>query len=748
MKAQLRLHNGTPTVFFDDKPSFFGCHLVGGMDPKNPNQHQEIARKYAEAGVHIYSVDNINNYEWCDPKEGIHGPYDFTTVRPRLQGYIDVDPEATFLMRMCFETRWIKDDWWNRAYPGELEVTSDGKRWAQSFASTVWRSQVNELLRAFIAWLKKEGLYDRIVGFQIGAGSSGEWIKDTSTMNQPTNDYSEPMRRHFRAWLADRYHTDAGLQAAWRDPAATLAAAEVPSHQEQVTTTTGHSFRHPHKERKTIDFYDCLAELCADDLGSFAHTVRDATSGEKLIGGFFGYVMELAWNMAFFANGQPMAEADVSTIQKSGHLGLHRLLHSPDIDFLVSPYGYAFRGLGGDCLPMQPGESLRAHGKIYLMEEDTLMHNNFDPGGRNQSMENSIAVYQRNFAQALTHGQAVTWFEVQGLQEAEALVPERKRWIRRFQELGQWGIGLDREPQAEVAVFLDDESYFHESIQNKVDIPLIWRQRVITLNRFGAPHDVYFLDDLLDDDGSARLPDYKLYVFLNPFHLDDARRAKLKKVLRRNGKVALWLYAPGYLNTDSAAPLSVNNMTDLTGITFGQGDSPWGPFMHVTNFQHPITRGLPQDWFWGTTNPIGPLFHVEDPSAATLGQVVYALGRCKPGFAVKTFGSDTAQDSWSSVYCATPDIPAPVLRGIARFAGVHLYNEDGDVLYATPELLSVHSVSGGKREFRLPGRVEVVYDLFGEKVLAKRADRFTVTLPPASTSLYFTGAKAKLPKTS
>ena len=70
MKAQLRNHNGTPTVFLDGAPAFFGCHLVGSMDPKNPKEHQEIARKYAQAGVHIYSVDNLNNTEWCGPRPG------------------------------------------------------------------------------------------------------------------------------------------------------------------------------------------------------------------------------------------------------------------------------------------------------------------------------------------------------------------------------------------------------------------------------------------------------------------------------------------------------------------------------------------------------------------------------------------------------------------------------------------------------------------------------------------------------
>ena len=65
---------------------------------------------------------------------------------------------------------------------------------------------------------------------------------------------------------------------------------------------------------------------------------------------------------------------------------------------------------------------------------------------------------------------------------------------------------LDRTPSAEVAVFLDDESFYYQTIQNNISLPLIWQQRVISLNRFGAPHDVYLMNDLLD----GNLPSYKL----------------------------------------------------------------------------------------------------------------------------------------------------------------------------------------------------------------------------------------------
>ncbi len=743
MKAQLKLHNGTPTVFLDDVPAFFGCHLIGGIDPDEMLLQQPYMRRYRDAGVHLYSCGSPNDI-WQPHQAGEVVPYDFTVLDAGMQRYIDADPEALFLLRMQFDTRWSANNWWNLAYPDEVEVLSNGERWGNSFASTIWQAQVCGVIRATVAHLREVGNYDRVIAFQLGAGSSGEWIKDTSSMLLPTMDYSAPMQRHFRAWLRARYADDAALQTAWADPQVSFDTAVVPAQAQQTNTLTGGSFRDPRRERQVIDFYECFAELCADDFIAFAEAARAATHGEKLIGGFFGYIADLAWNMAFFAGQNTIAEAEVSTVQASGHLGLRKVLRSPAVDFLVSPQSYAFRGLGGDCLAMPPAEALRHHGKIFIMEEDTLMHNNFDPGGRNHRLENSLAIYQRNFAQSLTHAHGLTWFETMQLHEHPSLEPERQQLIARFQELGTWALGLDRTPASEVAVFLDDESYYYESIKTNVDLPAIWRQRVTSLNRFGAPHDFYLLDDLLD----GMLPPYKLYIFLNAFHLNDQRRAKLKAILRQQGRTALWLYAPGLLNSDTPAgqpTMHADHMTDLTGLRFGQCDGAWSPLMHLINFTHPATRGLPQDWFWGSTNPIGPTFHLEDPEAVTLGQVVYTLGRCKPGLGLRTFNAEDPSAAWTSIYCASPDIPGPVLRGLARNAGVHLYNEDGDVLYATPTLLSVHSVAGGPRTFRLPQTAEVVYDLFARQIVARDTAAFQVDLPPASTALYFTGPARLLP---
>jgi len=61
------------------------------------------------------------------------------------------------------------------------------------------------------------------------------------------------------------------------------------------------------------------------------------------------------------------------------------------------------------------------------------------------------------------------------------------------------------------------------------------------------------------------------------------------------------------------------------------------------------------------------------------------------------------------------------------------------VLYATPDLLAVHTAGGGARTFQLPRSVEMIYDLYGRRVLARDTRQFNDHLSPASTALYYTG---------
>ena len=687
-----------------------------------------VAQRFAEAGIHLHAFDVGSRgvaIEWPGPRPGRAEHFDFSTLEMRLQHVLAADPEARFHFRIHVETQ----RWWEDLYPEECERGANGERLHQSFASTVWRGQVKDFLQQYIAHVEDLGLADRVFAYQVLVGSAGEWVKGESSMRSLCADYSGPMRRHFRAWLRERYAGKDALRAAWADSRVTFEAAEVPSADEQLHTAH-QTFRDPVREQKVIDYYRCLADLCAELAIDFCWTIKTATDGQALAGVFFGYLMELAWNASFFGDGY---ESECATYQRSGHLGLGQLLRSPHVDFLVSPYSYGFRGIGGHGAAMLPIDSLRLHGKLYIYEDDTRTHlAPPDAGyGRVRSLSDSEAVLKRNMAEVLTRGMGIWWTGGAYHVDADA-EPAFRSLLKRFQELGTFATQLDRTPSAEIAVLLDDESFYYESVYNDLDVPLIFQQRLWGLPRLGAPVDTYLLQDLVED----RLPPYKLYVFLNAFRLDGERREALARELRRDGKVALWIYAPGYIKDEPG----LEHMTDLTGFRFGKGEHAWGPLVQITDFEHPITQHLTQDLFWGTNSRLGPIFHLEDSRAHVLGDVIYSQGRCKPGFGVLEFAD------WASVYAAAPNLPASVLRGMARYAGVHLYSKAGDVLYATQQLLGVHTVAGGKRAFALPDTVQVVYDLFQRRQVAQDTARFEVTLAPRSTALYYTGERALLAK--
>ena len=722
LAAEVKLYNGTPTLFLNGEPAFAGMCWVSPPSAEGWRD-AEGAAAVAKAGIHIYSFDAGKGYEWVEPKPGQPEGFDFSSVEARYERIIEVDPRARFHLRLNFEVP--PGDWWMKAYPGECEITSEGKPFGQSFASEVWRRQVKDFLKAFIAYLDRTGLMDRVTAFQTGAGHTGEWVKGETSMSALCGDYSEPMRRHFRAWLRRRYAGDlAAFRAAWNDPRISFDTAEVPSAEQQLQTRL-YTFRDPAREQNVIDYYRCFADLSSGLLIDFCRTVKEATGGKKLAGAFYGYLMELAWNGGFF---EERPESDYSTYQRSGHLGLRQVLESPYVDFLVCPYSYGYRGIGGDAPAMQPSESARLHGKLCIIEDDTRTHISADPNyGHVNSLSESVTILRRNFARVVTHGQGIWWL-------FQSINPGREPTfgplLEGFRRLGDFLLQTDRASCAEIALLVDDVSFFYETDRNNLDVPLIFQQRLWGPPRIGAPFDTLLLQDFIE----GRLRPYKLYIFLNSFQLDKARREALKEQLRKDGRVALWIYAPGFVDD---AP-SLEPMRELTGFKLGMSRAPWGPLLHLVDFTHPITAGLPQDLFWGTNSKLGPVFYLEDPEARVLGQVVFSQGNCKPGMGVKTF------PEWTSVYIAAPNLPAPVLRGIARFSGVHLYNQEGDVLYATRELLAVHTVSGGDRTFSLPRQVEEVYDLFGRKSVARNTNQFQARLLPASTALFYTGGAALL----
>lgn len=93
-------------------------------------------------------------------------------------------------------------------------------------------------------------------------------------------------------------------------------------------------------------------------------------------------------------------------------------------------------------------------------------------------------------------------------------------------------------------------------------------------------------------------------------------------------------------------------------------------------------------------------------------------------------------DGWRSVYSPRANVPADVLRGLAREAGVHIYCEAEDPLYANDRLIALHTITGGPRTIVLPKKCRRVTEVFSGRVVAENTDRFEDTLAPPCTVLY------------
>jgi hypothetical protein len=80
-------------------------------------------------------------------------------------------------------------------------------------------------------------------------------------------------------------------------------------------------------------------------------------------------------------------------------------------------------------------------------------------------------------------------------------------------------------------------------------------------------------------------------------------------------------------------------------------------------------------------------------------------------------------------------LPAALLREIAAAAGVHIYVESDDTVYANRSLLSLVVNRPGPRTIRLP-RPATVDDLFSGETVVENAGEFEVDMPQNSTRLW------------
>ncbi|MDQ1257967.1 MAG: beta-galactosidase, partial [Candidatus Hydrogenedentes bacterium] len=314
------------------------------VDVVSGSPYVRQVRLARDAGVHLYSFSI--GMPWPEPGQEPN----FAEVDRCIETTLREDPKALLLPRFGM----APPETWLARHPGDRMLFDDGQTLGMSMASEAWRAEMQVHLRALVRHCEaKYG--NNMLGYHPCGQHTGEWFYERS-WELRFSDFSEAMNAGFRAWLQSRYGTVEALRQAWNNPEAAFETAQVPSAEQQRTTTAG-LFRDPAAERPVIDYYLYKQVAMEEPLEMMARVIKDETGGKKLTCFFYGYLFDM--------HGIPMGP------QNSGHLAMARMLDCPDVDILCSPISYLDRELGGAGMFMSAVDSVRGHGKLWLNEDDT-----------------------------------------------------------------------------------------------------------------------------------------------------------------------------------------------------------------------------------------------------------------------------------------------------------------------------------------------------------------------------------------
>jgi ATP-dependent Clp protease adapter protein ClpS len=737
-KPEIRVEAGRAALFVD------GRHVPPMAYTASWRMSERHARQLTGAGLELFFL-------WVD--SGWHSLKNETTWRQlneETQFILKYNPNALFVLR----TACHPDFGWLDENPDDLATFEDGRTdhfkeaWVNYFGDDIYSmtghsrmvclasqhfAQVcSKHLCKLVDRVEQSAFGPRVIGYFLVGGGTGEWytpgIYDS---DKHCLGYSPSFLKAYGDFLRRKYGCEEKLRRVWRDTDASFDQPRIPTKDERLLSVTEFprdgrvftqadcgNFLDPQKNQCLIDFYEARSACTAATIETFCQSLKEKTNGRVLTGAFGGN-----YGCTYY------------------HLNsvtfMTCLYDSPHVDFLCSPSNYEDRTPGGSGGGIRaPLDSMHYRGKLWINECDsrTFKADTYylvETQGMDKS--ESLETLKRDFAYILCNDIHAFWFDMQAGEFSFYDDPDILALFRKQQALAEENTRSDARNASEIAFVYDQDSVWLVDQETTKDLASY--NGIFNLIRIGAPCDHIHQDDLDLDT----LPDYKVYIFLNCFHLDNAERERIARQVKRDGKTAVWVYASGLCNPDSETVLDVTHMSDLTGFQFGSDAGPCEPTFRIDNIDHALTGALSPhllygrydrpllgflDWTFGEIQVIhpslhAPLFYVDDPEATPLGTFVT---NGKTAFAVKQF------ETWQSIYVGSKVLNAAVLRQIIKTAGVHLYLDTDDVFYANKRFIAIHATQEGRKEICLPQTVHRVTDAYTDEVLAENTDRIELDI--------------------
>ncbi len=695
MLCEVKQYNGKPTLFVNGKPYF-------PMAYRSYFPKQFRYRNMRESGIRFFSPSITLGDGWYGAyrngkvrldKKGIWdapGKIDFDTLDKSIQEILAVAPDAFIFPRIYCDA----PSWWSSFHPAETNRTYNGLPMRQSFSSLVWREETAEVLRKIVHHIRQAPYAAHVIGLHVTAGETEEschyeWLGPS--------DYSLAAQKRFKEWLLRRYHDESNVKRHLGKP---LSEITIPSPHERARTDCG-DFLDPVTSRLVVDYNTFRGEEILISLEYLCRAIKGESGGKLLTGVFYGYCLLSHWR---------------------DHSALSQALKSPYIDFFSNTNG-AGRGtvIGAhDMHFLSATDSIQEAGKLFYYEADTRTsmskwiselrpeidpYHEYDTVGwlGPETMERTLELLKAVFSRVICTGSAHWWFDLWGGWYDHERILEL---FREMQKVGDESLHLPRKSVAQVCVIVDDKSRLYYGLGRNVNA---WVPAQLNeIGRIGAPYDVRLIDDLNHVDVSQ----YRLLIFLDTILLTQHNLQILRKKCMNRGRTLLWLYAPGLIRDK----LAVANVSEVVNMKVSSVEEHAGS--KVT-----VEVGTKNLNYQGVR--LSPFLYVEKGA-----DKIY--GKSEEGHAVLVVknGPDSV-----TVFACVPPLPWEVLQDFAREAGVHIYSDAGDVVYANESYVAVCVARDGSRTIRFPRKVEL-QELLGKGECHQSAAEHEVDFTGQSCKLF------------
>ncbi len=756
--ARIEKYHGEPALVIDGKaypPFTYWCG-----DPKNHIEH--LKNRYAEGERMIY----LGWYptDWIVPGTTERIIEDCKTV---IENTGD-DVYLGVVLGLNPPKEWIE------AHPDELIKYDDGTSHPMilaaaegsfelpgmySICSNVYRHDAGVVLEEMMGKLDKSPYGDRIVSILISGGGTAEWYypegnEFTDYASGTVADYSEPFRINFCEFLKKKYGDEETLRRVWNDPTATFEHPRIPTLEErghinidadilegmatyesfdrqvgkkinfngEGPTNLG-VFLDANKYQFVADFYQAINYGTAATLSYFGSIVK-AHTPKRIVITFYGALG--CTNYYNFGTSSATLE----------------LLDSGNVDMLCSAASYNNREPGGYLAHREIQDSFLLRNTMFSNEGDSRNHWTI-PFYRDlmqyYDVEDTVNTFKREFAQQIADNIQGWWYNLDNPGFVEDGIHDL---LKRMKEVATFDYSQDRKKNHEIALIYDLESLHY--VSNDTDAMMLEFYRVSDLGRIGTTVDYYFHNDM----ARPEMPDYKMYVMINVYCLTDAEREAIKAKARKNHALVLWLYAPGFINTDSKQIMSNDNIEKVTGIKVSRHDGTMSPRFRTVKGGHPALRYADpgqlygyidreiRSCIWPGSIYAPPKVKAQPPAFANPGFIIdeqegievlgrYALDK-KIAMAMKDDGG------YTSVYCCSHVVRSEILQSLAAYAGVHLFVHNDDVISQNDTIVSIHAHNTGKRTIYFKEKCSP-YEVYEKKYYGYDVDSIEVDMIKGKT---------------